>query len=82
MENKTHKICKRCLLRDLSEADSANISKYKNAITERVSEEKYEARLRICKECDLLSSGTCEACGCYVELRALATAGKCPHKKW
>ena len=82
MENKMTKICKRCLLRDLSEADSAYIDQYKNAITERISEEKYETRLSICKECDFLNSGTCEACGCYVELRALAIKGKCPYKKW
>lgn len=77
-----NRICKRCLLRELSEADRANIAKYRDAITERVSEEKYEARLAVCKQCDLLNAGTCNACGCYVELRALGEKSHCPHKKW
>lgn len=76
------KICKRCLLQDMTEADRANIAKYRDAIKERVSEKVYEARLSVCKECDLLNAGTCNACGCYVELRALGEISKCPHKKW
>lgn len=82
METASQKICKRCLLRDLSEADFANIEKYKEAITDRVPESLYEKRLSLCKECDLLNAGTCNACGCYVELRALGSLSKCPHKKW
>lgn len=75
-------ICKRCLLRDMTGEDSANIAKYRDAIKERVSDEIYERRLAVCKECDFLNSGTCKACGCYVELRALGRGAKCPHKKW
>jgi len=78
----TKNICKRCLLRDMTEEDSANIAKYRDAIKDRVSEQLYESRLSVCKECDLLNAGTCNACGCYVELRALAKVAKCPHKKW
>lgn len=81
-DNSSKKICKRCLLRDLSEQDRANIEKYKAAITERVNEQVYEARLAACKSCEQLNSGTCNACGCYVELRALGELSKCPHKKW
>lgn len=77
-------ICKKCLLRELAEADAKMIENYKTAIKEhdRAEEEVYEKRLQICKECELLNAGTCGACGCYVELRALAKTGKCPHKKW
>jgi len=75
-------VCKRCLLRDLAQEDQANITKYIAAITDRVSAEVYEARLAVCRECDLLGMGTCNACGCYVELRALGPKSKCPHKKW
>ena len=69
-------ICKKCFLRE--------IKKYKKGIkeTDRVSEKKYEERLAVCKECDLLNAGTCGACGCYVELRAAAKVGRCPHKFW
>ncbi len=77
-------ICKKCLLREMAEADLAMITKYKEAIKEndRVSEEVYEARLSVCKSCEFLNAGTCGACGCYVELRAVAKTGKCPYKKW
>ena len=77
-------ICKKCFLYEMAEEDARMIEKYRGAIKEfdRVSEEKYKERLSICRECDLLNAGTCGACGCYVELRAAAKAGKCPRKKW
>lgn len=77
-------ICKKCFLREMAEEDAKMIEKYKNGIKEidRVTEEIYELRLAVCKECELLNAGTCGACGCYVELRAAAKVGKCPHKLW
>ena len=77
-------ICKKCLLREMAEADAKMIEKYKEAIKkeDQVSESEYERRLSVCKTCDLLNAGTCGACGCYVELRAAAAVSKCPHKKW
>ncbi len=77
-------ICKKCLLREMAEEDYCQIQKYKDAIKleDRVSEADYEHRLAICKECDSLNAGTCGACGCYVELRAVSTVGHCPYKKW
>ena len=77
-------ICKRCLLRDMAEADQKMLEKYRDAIkrADRVEEGEDERRLAVCKECELLNAGTCGACGCYVELRALAKAGRCPYKKW
>ncbi|MCR4989619.1 MAG: DUF6171 family protein [Lachnospiraceae bacterium] len=76
--------CKRCLLRDLSEKDYENIKKYIDMIPERERADKdiYEKRLSVCRECDLLASGTCNACGCYVEIRALGKDASCPKKKW
>ena len=78
------RICKRCLLREMAEADRAMIQKYKEAIRreDRVEEAVYEARLAVCKECKKLIDGTCMACGCYVELRALSPVSRCPHKWW
>ena len=35
-----------------------------------------------CKNCDLLLSGMCRACGCFVELRAAIAANRCPYEKW
>lgn len=84
MDFNSKKICKKCLLRDMAEADKLNIEKYKAAIKEpeRVTEKIYEDRLKICLECEHLNAGTCNACGCYVELRALAKVSRCPYKKW
>lgn len=60
------------------------IEKYRDAIkvADRVTEENYERRLAVCRECDRLNAGTCMACGCYVELRAVAKVSRCPKKKW
>jgi len=76
--------CKRCLLREMAQEDIEKIEKYKEAIKDedRVSEGIYEERLNVCKLCEKLNAGTCNACGCYVELRALGSSSRCPHKKW
>lgn len=68
----------------MAEADQRMIQKYKEAIKkEDAAEERcYEERLSVCKACELLNAGTCLACGCYVELRAAAKAGRCPYHKW
>ena len=79
-----NRICKACLLRDLADADMSMIEKYKAAIkpADRVEAEEYERRLLVCKACDRLNAGTCQACGCYVEIRAAAKTGACPKKRW
>lgn len=81
-----NRVCTRCLLREMSEAgnDQKMIEKYREAIkqADRVDEEEYERRLAVCKECEKLNAGTCNACGCYVELRAIAKVSHCPKKKW
>lgn len=84
MADNKNRVCMRCLLREMEEADKKEILRYKEAIkqADRVSEEIYEKRLAVCKECDFLNAGTCNACGCYVELRALAQISRCPKKKW
>ena len=53
-------ICKRCLLREMAEADMEMIEKYRDAIkmADRVSGQEYEHRLAVCKECELLNAGT------------------------
>ena len=68
----------------MAEEDARQIEKYREAIkkADRVQEQEYERRLAFCKNCELLNAGTCGACGCYVELRATAKVGHCPHKHW
>ncbi|WP_026504711.1 DUF6171 family protein [Butyrivibrio sp. NC3005] len=78
------RVCRHCLLRDMEGEEKEMIARYKEAIKPdtRVSETVYESRLKICTECDRLVGGTCQACGCYVELRALGIGTRCPKKKW
>ena len=79
-----NRVCKQCLMREMADASAAMIEKYKEVIKkeDRVSEEIYESRLSVCKECEKLNAGTCNACGCYVELRALSPMSRCPYRKW
>ena len=77
--------CRKCLLAQLD--NDKLLADVRTAIdrlpdAEKVSENEYLSRLEKCKECDHLNEGTCNACGCYVELRAAAKTGKCPYKKW
>ena len=68
----------------MAEEDIKNLHKYIDVIKmeDRVNEDRYNARLDICRECELLNAATCNACGCYVEVRALLKNGSCPKKKW
>lgn len=79
-----NRVCKKCLMREMAEADALMIEKYKAVIKseDRVCEEEYERRLSVCKECERLNAGTCAACGCYVELRALSPVSRCPYHNW
>ena len=82
-ESNTH--CLRCLLQELDP------EKYKKDIRrilvlmdkeEKASEKVYKQRLETCRCCEYLYEGTCNACGCYAELRAAGKATHCPYKKW
>ncbi len=77
-------ICKRCLINETAEKDQEMLEKYMNALKleDQVSQECFEARISTCKSCNYLHLATCNACGCYVELRAVAKNGNCPHNKW
>ncbi len=79
------KICTRCLLKDFSR------EQYEKIVVEGiralpaedlVSEEIKSVRLGYCRQCDKINQGTCLACGCFVEIRAVTKKGRCPYKKW
>ncbi len=78
--------CKQCLLRDMAGKEDvlAQVTKMRSLMKddERVSGDVYEKRLSFCKKCENLLEATCLKCGCYVEIRALAKASRCPGKKW
>lgn len=79
--------CRRCLIREMQgNSDIQSIETYVKRIDAdiRTSEEEYERRLAICKECDSLLSGMCRICGCFVEMRAAVKTHYCPavEKRW
>ncbi len=77
--------CRKCLLAELDNEKllaEVRLAVERLGKDSRVLEETYQRRLNICRQCDYLNEGTCNACGCYVELRAAAKTGKCPYKKW
>ena len=79
-----NRVCKKCLLLEAAEKDGENIKKFIDIIapSERADDGLYEKRLEICGDCDKLLESTCNACGCYVQIRAAALSATCPKKKW
>ena len=76
--------CYKCLLREMDE--EAYMKQLHRCIElldrdVKTAEEIYKGRLSLCKQCDYLEAGTCQACGCYVELRAARSEMNCPHEK-
>lgn len=79
------KPCLKCLLQEMDEeAYMDKLYRYIELLDADVKtgDEAYQRRLYVCKQCDYLEAGTCQACGCYVELRAAVKRNRCPYKKW
>lgn len=73
--------CRRCLIRDLNDADRLKIiNDYKRIIPqgEAADSQLYEERLSICLDCKWLNMGTCLKCGFMVEARAFVNSNHCP----
>jgi len=81
------KPCTRCLLEEAGKQDVyASIQRCIEKIpaSQRTESAEYDRRLKLCRECEHISEGTCLKCGCYAELRAAKTDAHCPLKsrKW
>ncbi|MDO5520822.1 MAG: DUF6171 family protein [bacterium] len=77
--------CKRCLLAEMNSGKEKEIVyRYIEELSkkERATNEQFQERLTICKACKWLNAATCDACGCFVEVRAAVKKNKCPYKKW
>ena len=74
--------CPRCLAGDLPDGKALEALIRERVADippeERVTEEIRGRRLACCRACDALFSGTCAACGCYVEIRAARAGLGCP----
>lgn len=80
------KVCKRCLTREMAESagEFQSIKDYIDNLDADIKapKEVYENRLETCKQCEMLLTGMCRSCGCYVEMRAAIQKRECPRKKW
>ena len=79
--------CKKCLLYEMPDAERyQGMYDYINNLDDdlKVSQELYQQRLAICRECEQLLEGMCRICGCYVEMRAVMKGKMCPDviKRW
>jgi len=78
------RICKRCLLKDLSDTDYfRSVYEYIENIPpeQKAPQDVYEQRLSLCRNCDHLVNGMCELCGCFVEVRAAKRNQYCAKSK-
>jgi len=84
-QNTSQRECRKCLLID------AEVGKEKEIVyryiaelpkAEKTPENIFVNRLELCRMCQWLSLATCQACGCYVEVRAAVKKHKCPYHKW
>lgn len=86
MENAEGRLCKKCLIRESADQQDIyrTIREYIDNLDSniKVVDTIYEKRLAICRECDMLLTGMCRSCGCYVEMRAVIAKNNCPRKKW
>lgn len=79
------KICKKCLISEIDEGKYfKNMFAYIDNLDEDIKTEPilYKRRLDKCKECKRFTSGMCNACGCFVEMRAAIKTNKCPYEVW
>ena len=79
--NEKLRVCKKCLLGyNNEEIFYKDLSRYIQRMDEdvKVDQQCYEKRLSICRSCEFLLNRMCRLCGCFVELRAVQKARKCP----
>ena len=77
--------CRKCLTKDMDWNDYfATMHQYIDQIDGELKADAvtYQSRLSICSECERLLDAMCNACGCYVELRAAMKKKECPYQKW
>lgn len=74
--------CRICLIRDMAEKQDiyAYVLKTRAMLPadEKAEDAVYEERLTACRNCSSLLAGTCQKCGCYVEIRAASLRNHCP----
>ena len=74
-----HRVCRRCLLKELDGAYFQSVYEYIKSIPEeeKTDPAEYAGRLEQCRRCDSLRNGMCALCGCFVEVRAAKKRQHC-----
>lgn len=73
--------CRKCLFSQMDDLSMyRQISEYLAAMDPALKAEPgvYQARLGRCQACEHLISGTCQKCGCFVEVRCAKARQACP----
>lgn len=64
----------------------ANIAKsiFKYAVSgfQQVSESEFQARLKICQDCEFFDDTRCIKCGCFFQTKLSMGSEMCPINKW
>lgn len=59
---------------------------WRNLVLDLVSDIKYkeqfDARMEICKHCDMNEFGICRMCGCVLKAKTKSEDSECPVGKW
>lgn len=78
--------CRKCMIPDFVEDKEGFLRKWLEQMPEeeRISDELYDQRLRICNSCEYLCNGMCRLCGCFIVIRAAGRRSYCPAvtSKW
>ncbi len=77
--------CKLCdILGNIPEDVAPYAEKLYNLMpdNEKAAQDLMKKRFDVCSVCEHRQASTCLKCGCYVEIRILGKANRCPAKKW
>ena len=80
-----NRICRQCeILSELPKDVTSYAKKLYDLLPkkERADEGLMQDRISVCKECERREMSTCLECGCYIEIRVMKKASRCPKRKW
>lgn len=69
---------------DMAKSFSKAVAKHVKNKMEKVTDEQYEIRMKICESCDYLKDRRCtqKSCGCFITRKAKWVSEECPIDKW
>lgn len=78
--------CRKCFVPDYVKEPKKFLDTYLKGLSpgDRVADDVYNTRLKMCGRCPYYINGMCRLCGCFVAIRAAGRAQYCPDspQKW